>query len=238
MAWRETRAAWVRLLFFFVCVAHRRGRDRRASQRRAERARTRSRARRAQIVGADIVVQSPRPWTAEVRATLERDAGGRRRVTRTEVIETRTMAAPRGGQGHRQGPARRAARRRGRVSVLRHASNSTAARRTRTRCSANCGALVPPEFLLEMGLAVGDTVRLGGRPFTIRGVVDEGSRAARRRRIRVRSAPVSSALDDLRALGLLGFGSSATYQTFLQGRRARHRRPHHELRGAVRTRRR
>jgi putative ABC transport system permease protein len=33
------------------------------------------------------------------------------------------------------------------------------------------GTLVPPEFLVEMGVAVGDTIRLGGQPFTIRGVV-------------------------------------------------------------------
>ena len=60
MAWRETRAAWARLLFFFLCVGARRRRDRRPAQRRAERAARRSRAKRGALVGADIVVQIAR----------------------------------------------------------------------------------------------------------------------------------------------------------------------------------
>jgi putative ABC transport system permease protein len=98
MAWRETRAAWVRLLFFFLCVAIgvaaiiviR-------SVIQSVRATLTREAR--QIVGADIVVRSPRPWTPEALSTLNNTLGGAD-VMRTEVIETRTMAMAAEGKGN------------------------------------------------------------------------------------------------------------------------------------------
>ena len=35
------------------------------------------------------------------------------------------------------------------------------------------GALVRPELLAQLGVAVGDRILIGGRPFTIRGVIDQ-----------------------------------------------------------------
>lgn len=213
MAWRETRAAWLRLLFFFVCVAI--GVAAivilRSVVQNVRLALTRE-AR--QIVGADIVLQSPRAWTDETRSILEGELKGVS-VTRTEVIETRTMAAA-SEAGKGTGKVRLVEMRGieagfpmyGEIE-LQDGGRDAVAR------VKDFGALVPPEFLLEMGLSVGDAIKLGGKPFAIRGVVTRdrvqrgGSTFAFGPRIYV-------ALADLKTLGLLGFGSSATYQTYLK----------------------
>jgi putative ABC transport system permease protein len=212
MAWRETRAAWIRLIFFFFCVAIGvaaiiviRSVVQNVRQTLTREAR--------QIIGADVVVQSPRPWTEEVRATLEQ-ALATVPSKRTEVIETRTMAAPEAGHG--AGKVKLVELRAveagfpfyGTIELEGGAPYSDA-------LLANSGVLAPPEFLLEMGLAVGDAVKLGGRSFTIRGVVTK-DRVQRGGQAFAFGPRLYLTLADLRSLGLLGFGSSATYQTFLK----------------------
>ncbi len=212
MAWRETRAAWIRLVFFFVCVAI--GVAAIVVLRSVVQNVRLTLTREArQIVGADVVVQSPRPLSPEARGILEEELRGVR-ATRTEVVETRTMAAPEAGKGS------------GKVRLVEirgveagfpfygDIEMEGGARYARALLS-EFGALVPPEFLLEMGLSVGDAVRLGGRPFTIRGVVTRDR--VQRGGMNFAFGPrIYVALEDLRGLGLLGFGSSATYQTFLK----------------------
>jgi len=212
MAWRETRAAWVRLIFFFVCVAI--GVAAIIVLRSVvQNVRLTLTSEARQIVGADIVAQSTRPWTDETRRILD-DVLGATPALRAEVIETRTMAAADVGAG--TGRVRLVELRGvdaafpfyGRIELESGAPYSAA-------LLAGFGAVVPREFLIEMGLGVGDTVRLGGRPFTIRGVVlrDRVQRAGGNFAFGPR---VMVAIEDLRATGLLGFGSSATYQTHLK----------------------
>ena len=212
MAWRETRAAWVRLLFFFVCVAI--GVAAiviiRSVVQNIRQALT-SEAR--QIVGADIMLQSPRPWTKENLAILDSELAGLQTKC-IEAIETRTMAAAEAGKG--TGKVRLVEMRGiqpgfpvyGAIEL--EGGGIDAAARV-----AGFGVLVPPEFLLEMGLAVGDIVKLGGKPFTIRGVITK-DRVQRGGQAFAFGPRVYVALDDLKGLGLLGFGSSATYQTYLK----------------------
>jgi len=212
MAWRETRAAWVRLLFFFLCVAIGVAaiivirsviQNVRATLTREAR----------QIVGADVVVRSLRPWNTETRATLEHQLAGLT-VTRTEVVETRTMAAAEEGKG--TGKVKLVELRAvedgfpiyGTIDLEGGAQFSPA-------MLANGGLLAPPEFLVEMGLTAGDTVKLGGRPFTIRGVVAR-DRIERGGQSFSFGPRLYVSLADLRTLGLLGFGSSATYATFMK----------------------
>src|SRR5262245_34226509 len=92
MAWRETRAAWGRLLFFFVCVAlgvaaivvlRSLVQNVRITLTREARG----------LVGADVVVQSPRAWTADRRAALESTLRAAGVIGTTEVVETQTMAS-------------------------------------------------------------------------------------------------------------------------------------------------
>ena len=215
MAWRETRASWLRLMFFFVCVALgvaaivvlrsvvQNVRDTLTREARA-------------IVGADVVVQSPRPWTEETLATLGQTLAGETITARTDVIETRTMAATVAGAGGEKGRVK--------LVELRGVEDGFplygslvlggGARYSR-RLLDGRGTLVPPEFLVEMGAAVGDTIRLGGQPFTIRGVVRE-DRVQRGGGGFAFGPRLYVGLDDLKGLGLLGFGSSAMYQIYLR----------------------
>ena len=57
------------------------------------------------------------------------------------------------------------------VSALRHADARGRAALLALRSSSNHGALVRPELLTALGVAVGDSLTIGEAPFTIRGVV-------------------------------------------------------------------
>jgi putative ABC transport system permease protein len=72
------------------------------------------------------------------------------------------------------------------------------------------GALVRPELLAQLGIAVGDRILVGGYPFTVRGVVEqEPGRQVGGFSFGTR---VFVDLGDLHDTGLLAFGSRATYQ--------------------------
>ena len=214
MALRETRASWLRLAFFFTCVAI--GVAAIVVLRSVVQNVRATLVREAsEIVGADLVVQSTRAWTDETRAILERGLSGAAVLSRVEVIETRTMASTR-ATGASAGRVRLVELRGispgfpiyGRVElesggVLEHSALT------------GFGAGAPPEFLMEMGLRIGDVVRLGGRDFTIRGVVTK-DRVQRGTGGFAFGPRLYVSIDDLKSLGLLGFGSSATYQTYLR----------------------
>ena len=76
------------------------------------------------------------------------------------------------------------------------------------------GALVAPELLTQLGTTVGGQLRIGGEPFVIRGTIAQEPG----RRIGAFSfgARVLVSLADLRATGLLAFGSRATYEILLK----------------------
>jgi putative ABC transport system permease protein len=79
---------------------------------------------------------------------------------------------------------------------------------------ANHGALVGPEILVQLGVAVGDRLLIGGQPFTIRGVIEK--EPGRRVGAFSFGARVIIDLADLRSTALLGFGSRAGYQILLK----------------------
>ena len=76
------------------------------------------------------------------------------------------------------------------------------------------GALVRPELLAQLGIAAGDAILIGGQPFTIRGVIAQ--EPGRRVGAFSFGSRVLVDLDDLRATGLLAFGSRASYQILLR----------------------
>ncbi|HEX5070118.1 MAG TPA: FtsX-like permease family protein [Vicinamibacterales bacterium] len=211
MAWRETRAAWARLLFFFFCVAI--GVAAIIVIRSVIQSVRSTLTREArEIIGADIVVQSPRPPTDEVRAILNQELAGAE-LARTEVVQTRTMAAAEKGKGN--GKVKLVELRGIETGFPLYGSIALEDGTLTPQLLAGRGVAVTPEFLLEMDLAAGDAVKLGGQRFTIRGVVtkdriDNGGQAF------AFGPRVYLALADLRAIGLLGFGSSANYRTFLK----------------------
>src|SRR5205823_9163188 len=93
MAARETRAAWRRLLFFFVCIAVgvaaivalrsviRNVRDVLGTEARA-------------LVAADVTINTTRDWTPAATAIIDRRLAEANAIARTETIATPTMARP------------------------------------------------------------------------------------------------------------------------------------------------
>ena len=78
----------------------------------------------------------------------------------------------------------------------------------------NRGALVRPELLAQLSIAVGDRIVIGGQPFTIRGVIlqEPGRRAG----AFSLGSRVMVDYDDLMRTGLLSFGSRGSYQILLR----------------------
>ncbi len=211
MAWRETRASWKRLLFFFVCVALGVGaivtlRSVIQSVRvaLANEART--------LLAADLLVQTNRPWTDEARTRLDRTTTTPAVLERTESVETTTMVRP-------VDEAKVVAR----VTELRAVEAAfplygevvlDGGRRYSHGLLHNRGALVRPELLAQLGVAVGDGIRIGRATFTIRGVIL--SEPGRRLGAFTLGPRVLIDRADLPSTGLLTFGSRASYQVLLR----------------------
>src|SRR3954465_7302493 len=93
MAIREMRAAWQRLLFFFVCIAVgvaaivalrsviRSVRDVLGGEARS-------------LIAADVLIATTRDWTPDALATIYRRLAEAGSTARTETIETPTMVRP------------------------------------------------------------------------------------------------------------------------------------------------
>ena len=212
MALREIRASWKRLLFFFVCVAIGVGAIVMLRSLIQTVRGTIARESRA-IVGADVVVGSNRAFTPEVRADLEKHFAGAPILARQETIELTTMARPPDGEGSAAAKM---------VELLGVEPNypfyGTLALQGNQPFSyallENHGALVRPELLAQLDLKAGDPILIGGKPFTIRGVIS--SEPGRREGTFSFGSRVIVALDDLKKMGLLTFGSRANYRILLR----------------------
>ena len=212
MSLREFRASWRRLLFFFLCVAIGVGaivalRSIIQSLRHGltKEART--------MIASDVIVQTNRAWTAEVRAKVDAILAEAPVVAQTESIETPTMVRAEQGIA----VARMVELRAVEAAFPFYGTLALADGRSYTHdLLAGRGALVGPELLVQLGMSVGDRLMIGGQPFTIRGVIAQEPG----RRIGAFSfgARVIIDLEDLRQSGLLGFGSRASYQRLLKVR--------------------
>jgi putative ABC transport system permease protein len=208
MAWRETRASAFRLLFFFLCVAL--GVAAIVVLRSVMQHVTRTLTGEARtFIGADVLISSPRDWAPETRAGLERLLAKPGITGAADVIETQTMAA--GAPGDGTGLVRLVelyglGRGFPFYGTLELADGQPYAH----ELIAGHGVLVQPELLIELGLEVGDRLRLAGEMFTIRGVVERD----RLQRGGGFSFGPRAYIDveDLRATSLLGVGSRATYR--------------------------
>ena len=211
MARRELRAAWGRLLFFFLCVAigvaaivvlRSVMQDIRDVLTREAR----------DLVGADVVVQSFRSWTDEQRARIQETVGGAGAPS-TNVIETQTMAAL--IRGEDVVSARLVEVRAVEPGFPFYGKLDLADGQPYSHALLEKGgALVQPEVLAQLGANVGDQLRLAGRLFTVRGVV---SRDRVQRAGGFALGPrIYLDLADLAESPILGFGSRATYRIFLK----------------------
>ncbi len=211
MAARETRAAWRRLLFFFVCIAVGVAAIvalRSVIQNVREVFGTEARS----FVAADVVVNTTREWTPTATRVLDQRLAEAGTEARTETIATPTMARP-------VDESKKVARAielkavqpgfpiYGSVTLEGGQSYSHA-------LLENHGALVRPELLTTLGVAVGDQIVIGRAPFTIRGVIaSEPGRGMAQFNLGPR---VLIDFADMPSTGLVGFGSRATRQLLLK----------------------
>jgi putative ABC transport system permease protein len=210
MALREIRASWQRLLFFFICIAIGVGsivalRSVIQSVRGALARESRS------LMAADLLVTSNRPFSPKVIDAVVRAQRAGRVTGRADAVETSTMVRP-------SDPAREGAR----MVELRAVQPAFPFYGTLTLREGvyshalvqGRGALVRPELLAQLNVAVGDSIQIGSQPFQIRGVIvsEPG------RRLGAFSLGSRVIIDhaDLEATGLLGFGSRSTMQMLLQ----------------------
>ena len=212
MVARELRASWRRLLFFFICVAI--GVAAIVTLRSIIQSLRAGLVREARAtIASDVLVQSSRPWTPEILAELEQQLATAPIEDRTESIETATMVRAESGNA-----VARMVELRG-VEAGYPFYGTFVLQNGQTYSHAlleHGGTLVRPELLAQLGIKVGDTILIGGRPFTVRGVIDQ--EPGRRVGGFSLGSRVLVDLADLRQTDLLSFGSRANYQLLLKVR--------------------
>jgi putative ABC transport system permease protein len=212
MAAREMRASWRRLLFFFLCVAI--GVGAIVALRsivQSVRGTLLSEAR--MLLGADVVIVTRRPWDPAVKREIDQRLTPDLIAVRTETIETATMSRP---EVQTQPAARMVELLGVEPGYPLYGKITLEQGKYDYALLRGGGVLVRPELLAQLGVKVGDRLLLGGSPFTIRGVVtsEPGSGPGA-----FSFGPrVIVALDDLRATGLLAYGSRARYEVLLRMR--------------------
>ena len=208
---RETRSAWKRLIFFFVCIAIGVGAIvalRSVIQSVRYVLSTEARA----LMAADIFLSTDRPWQ---RGTPERIAARVDRMpdaSHIASIEMVTMARPSGDQADITKVVELRAVQPGfpfygRLTLQDGRPYSHALLK-------NNGALVRPELLAQFGLSVGDAITIGKAQFIVRGVIAlEPGRSLSAFSLGPR---VFIDYDDLEETGLITFGSRVSRQMLLR----------------------
>jgi len=169
LAWRELRASWHRLLFFFICIAIGVGSIvalRSLVQNVKEAVGRESRS----LLTADVQASSGSPWNADTKATLERYYKSPLVEAHTETLETATMLR---SVENRNTPPKMVELKAvqsqfpfyGEMVLAGGAKYSHSLLKDR-------GALVKQNLLTALNLKIGDRVRIGDLNFTVRGVVE------------------------------------------------------------------
>ena len=207
MACREMRSSWRRLLFFFLCLSI--GVAAIVTLRSvAQGVRATLRAEARTLLGADLALSTNRGWDARTLEAIETRLSRFPVRGSTHQVETLTMVRP----ADQTKAASRLVELLGvdRQYPLYGSIELEGGRPYSHRLLEGRGALVRPELLAQLDVAVGDDVVLGDTRFTIRGVVlaEPGRRAG------AFSFGTRIFIDrgSLEAAGLLGFGSRATYR--------------------------
>jgi putative ABC transport system permease protein len=211
MAWREVRASWQRLLFFFICIAVGVAsivtiRSVIQSVRRALTTESRT------LTGGDIVISGNAPLAPRVTDVVEREHHAGRIDVVSHSLEAATMVRP-GAPGRdtiKMVELKAVESGFPLYGTLTLAGNTTYSH----RLLEGHGALVRPELLALLDLRVGDTILIGRQPFEIRGVIkDEPGR-----NLSAFSLGPRVLIDyaDMASTGLLSFGSRVSQQLLLR----------------------
>jgi len=211
MAWRELRAEWKRLLFFFLCLAV--GVGSIVALRSVIQAVRDTMTRETRtMMGADVVVSSNRAWEPKARDVIEQRLAAASVRARTETVETLTMVRP-------ADTSKQVARLVELVGVqsaypLYGQFALEGDQPYSFDLLRNRGALVRPDLLAQLGARVGDDILVGDARLTIRGVVtaEPGRRAG--------GFSFGSRLfisrDEFDRTGLLGPGSRASFRLLMR----------------------
>lgn len=211
MAYRELRASWRRLAFFFLCVAVGVAaivalRSLTQNVRAALATEARS------LLAGDVSLRTDRPWPDAVEPALARGVDGSGPLPRTETVDVVTMARlPDAGRARTKVVELRGVQR-GFPFYGRFQLDS--GRQYSFDLLRGHGALVGPELLTQLGLRVGDALQIGDVAFEIRDVI----RAEPGRSLGAFSfgPRVLVAYEAVEQAGLLTFASRATRQLLLR----------------------
>ncbi|HEY7183279.1 MAG TPA: FtsX-like permease family protein, partial [Blastocatellia bacterium] len=213
LAWREMRASWRRLLFFFICIAIGVGsivalRSLVQNVKAAVGRESRS------LLTADVQASSGSPWNAETRVTFERYYKSPLVEAHTETFETATMlssvkdeiAPPKMVElkaVQSQFPFY------GEIVLAGGAKYSHALIKNR-------GALLKESLMATLDLKVGDLVKIGDLDFTIRGALE--SEPGGTMNVFSFGPRVIVDYDDAVAAGVTKFSSRARYRALFKTR--------------------
>jgi putative ABC transport system permease protein len=211
MAYRELRASWRRLIFFFCCVAIGVG-GIVALRSLVQNVRTALATEARSLTAGDIYVRTDQSWPEDVRERIVARAAEVAGTDLTETVDTVTMARLPAAVGTRT----KVVEVRGvepvfpfygRFTLESGAAYSFSLLRDR-------GALVGRELLPQLGVAVGDRILIGDEEFTIRdAIVTEPGRQLGGFSLGPR---VLVSRDALEGTGLIAFGSRAERQLLLR----------------------
>jgi putative ABC transport system permease protein len=210
MAVREIRAAWQRLLFFFICIAI--GVAAIVAIRSViQSVRTALTGQAREMTGADIVVRGNNPFPAVVQDAVAREQRAGRVTTASTAVEIATMVRP----GDRAKAATRMVELRAVDAAYPLYGTLTLRDGTYSYSLVQRhGVLVRPELLAQFGLHVGDRLLIGTQAFEIRGVI--GAEPGRSLGAFSLGPRVIIDREDLASTGLLSFGSRASHELLLR----------------------
>ncbi|HEX7174368.1 MAG TPA: FtsX-like permease family protein [Pyrinomonadaceae bacterium] len=210
MAWRELRAGWRRLLFFFLCIGI--GVGAVVALRTVIRNVNRAMMGEAQqLLTADALVDSTRPWSAETLAKIERVARPPLVEARTEAIEASTMARP--ADDTREGAQMVELKGIEPPFPLYGEFKLQGGERFDHAMLEGGGAIVAPLLLERLGLSVGDAMKIGETVYQIRAVLEQEPGAGGGFRLGPRVFVARGSMEDA---GLTGFGSRARRRIFFK----------------------
>lgn len=213
LAYREIRASWHRLLFFFICIAIGVG-SIVALRSLVQNLKTALVGDARSLMTADVQISSNNPWSAETKAALQRIYASPMVTAHIDVLETATMA--RSGEDWLGTP---------KMVELKAVQPGfpfygemvlADGKPFSYDLMKDHGALVKQTLLTALGLKVGETIKIGNLEFTIRGVIEqEPGNSMNAFSIGPR---VMIAYDDAVAAGLTAFGSRARHRVLFKTR--------------------
>ncbi len=210
-ALRETRSAWKRLIFFFVCIAIGVGaivalRSVIQSVRHVLTTEART------LIAADILLSTDRPWQSGTPERIAARVDAIPGAARIDSVEMATMART---IDETAGLSKVVELRAVQAGFPFYGQFTLQDGRPYSHSMLeNGGALVRPELLAQLRLGVGDEFVIGRSRFTVRGVISlEPGRSLSGFSLGPR---VLIDYDDLPATGLLTFGSRVVRQVLLR----------------------